>query len=459
MLPFPNGETAQAGRSVGKFRQTRWYPPNAAPSLFLGVAHRSPRAFAEQLNCDSIGPGRCRAVRGLLERTKLSAEEVDYLVWGTVVFNVATPNIAREIVLDARLPNAIPAHTESMQCASGLKALLSAVDMVQWGNAEVVIAGGSDSLSSAQVPLDRNVAQSLALYSSNKLSLTRMLKSAGAPWSWMPKRPSVAERFTGKSMGYHADIMAEACKISREAQDQFAVESHSKASRAAAAGVFDDEIVPVYVKGSRLRKGAIVVRDMMVRDVIDPKKIASLKPAFRTNGTITAATASPLTDGGAACLIMSAAKAKELGYPTDVGVRSWASSAISPFPNLLLAPALAIPLALARARLSLADIDFFEIHEAFAGQVLATIEVLKSAELCRKYLGLHDAVGEIPLQKVNIFGGSLCIGHPFGATGARLATNAARILRMKKETKYVLVSICGAGGIGLVTIFEKLPSI
>ena len=171
---------------------------------------------------------------------------------------------------------------------------------------------------------------------------------------------------------------------------------------------------------------------------------------------MTAATTSPLTDGAAACLIMSAAKAKALGFTAECAVRSSAATAINPQPNLLLAPATGIALALRRAGLSLKDIDFFEIHEAFSGQVLATIKCLASDELCKKYLELPGAVGQIPLEKVNIYGGSVSIGHPFGATGARLTTNAVRIFKNKPEAKYVLVSICAAGGLGLVTIFERI---
>ena len=185
----------------------------------------------------------------------------------------------------------------------------------------------------------------------------------------------------------------------------------------------------------------------------------TLNPVFRSarpGGTITAATASPLTDGAAACLVMSAGMARKLGYAADVAVRSSAMSGITPEPNLLLAPALAIPVALRRAGLTMADIDFFEIHEAFAGQVLSTINVLASAELCAKYLGLPAAVGQVPMDKLNVYGGSVSIGHPFGATGARLTTNSARILRENPGSKYVLVSICAAGGLGLVTIFERI---
>lgn len=414
------------------------------------------KAFGELMNLDTIDLGAV-AVKGLIDNTKVPVDQIDHIAWGGVILRTGCPNTAREIAIDLKLPSSISAHTETMACASGLKSILSAVQMIESGNAEVVIAGGSDSTSCTEVPLARNVSQSLGLYSQGKIGISKVFSVAGLPCTWMPNTPAVAERSTGKTMGYHADVMSELCGVKRHEQDEFAMGSHRKA--AAAAAMFASEIIPVSSRGSALQPAVTVKNDTMIRAKQDPKKIASLKPVFRpatANGTVTAATASPLTDGAAAVLVMTAAKAKALGYSADVAIRSWAASGINPNPNLLLAPAIAIPIALRRAGLKLSDIDYFEIHEAFAGQVLATINVLGSAELSKKYLGVSEAIGTIELKKVNIYGGSLSIGHPFGATGARLVTNAARILRQNSNAKYVLISVCAAGGLGLVTIVERL---
>jgi acetyl-CoA acyltransferase len=205
-------------------------------------------------------------------------------------------------------------------------------------------------------------------------------------------------------MGYHADLMAEINKIPREEQDEFAARSHKNASNALKAGKFEKEVVPVKVKKS----GKIIDKDDLIRDSVDPQKISKLNPVFRSSqdkGTVTAATSSPLTDGASAVLIMSKSKAKELGYPTDIRMRCFINTAIDPYPQLLLAPALAIPKALDKAGLTLEDIDFFEFHEAFASQVLCTLKCLEDDQFCQKFCGKEKALGKIDRSKVNVNGG------------------------------------------------------
>ena len=450
----------QRASALGEQTRPQAVPAGRRAVIVAGTRTPFTRAFSEQMNATTIDLGVC-AVTGLLEKTKVDPKHINHVVWGGVILPCGAVNVAREIIIDMKgtVPYTAAAHTVSMACASGLKAVLDAVHEVESGNADVVVAGGSDSTSNAELPMTRPVVQSLALYSQGKIGAMKLLSVAGLPCGWMPPQPQIAERSTGKTMGYHADVMAQLHSVSRADQDKLAMQSHINAAAAAKAGLFKDEIVPLKTKGTALRPAGTSTKDTMVRAKQDPKKMASLKTVFRKekdNGTITAANASPLTDGAAACLIMSADKAKALGYAADVAVRSYAMSGINPQPNLLLAPALAIPVALRRAGLSLADIDYFEIHEAFAGQVLATVHALREPELARKYLGLEAPLGAIPLDRVNVYGGSVSIGHPFGATGARVTTNCARILREKKEAKYVLASVCAAGGLGLVTIFEKL---
>eukprot|EP00760_Papus_ankaliazontas_P026524 PhM_4_TR3045/c4_g4_i1/m.45514/K00632/fadA, fadI; acetyl-CoA acyltransferase len=403
------------------------------------------RGYAELLDVDALGLG-VAAVRGLLAKTKLSPAEVNHVIWGNVVAMSAAPNLGKEIAIDVGLPPAVTGHSVSMACASGIVAVLSAAQMIEGGLAGVIVAGGSDSMSCGQLPLDRHVTQSLALYGQGKLTLTAFLKKAGMPWSWMPTTPSISERTTGKTMGQHCDEMCATLGATRAEQDIFAMKSHAKASTAVAAGVNRGEVFPV----------GKATKDTLIRSKQDPKKLASLKPAFRPlekGGTVTAANATPVTDGGSAVLVMSESKAKALGYPTDVSIRASAYAGITPTPNLLLAPAHGIHMCLERAGLCLADIDYFEIHEAFAGQVVSTVKCLASQELSKKWLD-RDALGVIPEDKINIYGGSLAYGHPFAATGGRMITNAARILRNKK-CRYVLVSVCAAGGLGAVVILER----
>ena len=279
-----------------------------------------------------------------------------------------------------------------------------------------------------------------------------LLQAAGPPNQWIPKQNEIAERSTGKTMGYHADLMAEINAIPRDEQDAFALASHEKASQATSAGRLSDEIVPVTTPG-----GKQIVNDNLIRASMKKEKVASLKPAFRPQGTVTAASSSALTDGGSCVLLMSEAKARELGYSADISFRSYVNTAIDPFPQLLLAPAVAIPRALSRAGLTLDDIDIFEIHEAFAAQVLSTIRALESKDFCAKFLKRNEPIGSIPMEKINPNGGSIAIGHPFAATGGRLVTSTANELRRSKK-RFALISICAAGGLGGVAILERSQS-
>jgi acetyl-CoA acyltransferase len=262
----------------------------------------------------------------------------------------------------------------------------------------------------------------------------------GWPWSWLPSTPTVSERSTGKTMGYHADLMAEINAVSREVQDKFALQSHQKAARARKEGKFDAELCAV-----TLTDMTVVKADNIIRDKIDLGKLSSLPPVFRPPpiGTVTAATSSPLTDGASAVLVMSEAKAASLGYPTDISMLSYVKSGIDPHPQLLLAPARCIPVALRQAGLTLADIDLLEFHEAFSAQVLSTFKVL------------HDeGVGDVDMARVNVNGGSVAVGHPFAATGGRIVMGVCDEMRRRKA-RYALISVCAAGGIGGVMVLER----
>jgi len=302
--------------------------------------------------------------------------------------------------------------------------------------------------------MPRKVTHALANYqyggkNRGAAGVMQLIKEAGSPAGWFPQQASIAERSTGRTMGYHADLMAELNSVPRQDQDAFAAASHNKAAAAAKAGRLREEIVPVTTPS-----GKTVTEDNLIRGSQDTAKMARLKPVFRPTGTVTAASSSPLTDGASAVIIMSERKARELGYPVDIVMRSYVTTAIDPFPQLLLAPAMAIPRALDMAGLKLQDIDLIEMHEAFAAQVLATTKCLASKSFAHSFLHREEPVGTIDPSRINPNGSSIAIGHPFAATGGRLTIAAANELR-RSGKKYALLSICAAGGMGGVAILER----
>ena len=350
-------------------------PKRAMRRAVLVHGARTPfvKSFGELYKTDSLGLG-VAAVEGLLDKTKLDPQHIDNIIWGNVVLQTTAPNLAREIIIDLNLPKHIVAHMTSQACASGLNAISQAVTLVEAGHADCVVAGGSDSLSCAELPLPRNAAHGLAMsfvYAPKKWSMMQRIKNFGkmAGWNpagWMPKPPAVAERSTGKTMGYHADLMAELNAVGRPEQEAFALRSHERAGAAAQKGYLAEEIHATASNGKTVTADNLIQADTEAMR----GKMPSLKPAFRKDvGTVTAATASALTDGGSCVLVMSEEKALELGYPIDLSLKAWQFSGIDPYPQLLMAPALAIPTCLEKAGLEAGDIDVWEIHEAFAAQV------------------------------------------------------------------------------------------
>lgn len=399
----------------------------------------------------------CNAISGLIEKTKIDPLWIDEIIWGNVVQNVSTPNIAREIVLQLGLPSQITGVTVSRACLSGLEAILQGVRLIESGQANCVIAGGSDSTSNCDVPIPRHLQHALGKYTKgggNKngySGLLEFVKEAGLPTSWLPEAPAIAERSTGKTMGYHADLMAEINGITRIEQDRYTMNTHHKAYQAQKKGYFKEEINPIILKD-----GTILDNDPMIRGNINIDKLSKLEPVFRKEGTISAASSSALTDGGSAVLLMSESFAKKHGFPTDCSFESYSITGVDPFPQLLLAPAFAIPKALDQANLNLEDIDIIEMHEAFSGQVLATLKVLESEEFAKTRLNRNQAVGKISLDKLNPNGSSLSIGHSFAATGGRIVTAAVHELRRNNKNT-CLISICAAGSLGGAAIIRRYP--
>jgi acetyl-CoA acyltransferase len=410
------------------------------------------KAFSDFTKLDTIALGTI-AVAGLLKRFGVAYRDVESIVWGGVILPGTAPNVAREIALDLKLDPACEGMTVTRACASGLQAVTLAAAAIERGEADVVVAGGSDSTSNAEIKLPQKVVHALAPLALGKPTprdylgvLSQLLPITDL----LPERPRVAERSTGEVMGEAAERMARRNEISREAQDAFAVRSHQRAAAAIAAGRFDDEIVPVQVGDGRW-----VHADGLVRADTSVDKLAKLRAVFAKDGTLTAGNSSALTDGAAAVLLMSEERALALGLKPLATFASWAYAGVDPADQLLMGPALAMPKALDRAGLRLSDIDLVDMHEAFAAQVLSVLKMLASGPFARSRLGREEAVGEIDPAILNVHGGSLALGHPFGATGARMVTTMANELsRTGKKT--ALLGICAAGGLGAAAVLERV---
>jgi len=391
-------------------------------------------------------------VAELLQRTNLDGKEVQALVFGTVIPSVVAPNIAREVSLLPLLPKGVQAYTVSRACASANQAITDAADQIALGHLDVAIAGGSESLSNIPILHSQRFAETLVLASKAK-SLPARLRTLSRlrPKDFIPITPAIAEPTTGETMGQSAEKMAKLNAITREEQDHFALRSHRLASAGTADGRLTAEIMPVYVPP---KFESVLTSDNGIREDTSYEQLAALKPVFdRKYGSVTAGNSSPLTDGGACVLLMSEEKAKALGY-TPLGiVRSYAYAALDPGEQLLQAPVLAAPVALKRAGLSLKDMDLVEMHEAFAAQVLSNLKGFESKWWAER-AGFSQPVGEVDRAKLNVMGGSIAIGHPFGATGARITTTLLNELQ-RRGGQFGLITVCSAGGMGFAMVVER----
>jgi len=417
-----------------------------------GVRTPFQKAFGAFMEMDTIALGEA-AVKGLLARTPVARDQIDAIVWGGVILPAGAPNVGREIALDLGLPASVEARTVTRACASGLQAITDAAASIALGEVDVVIAGGSDSTSNARLELPQTLVHKLAPVAmsgkSGPLDYMKAIASLSPARDLIPQKPEIAERTTGEVMGQAAERMAVRNGITREAQDRFAAMSHHRAAAAAESGRFSREVVAVETP-----KGKTVTSDGLVRANTSEEKLAKLRPAFRKDGTLTAGNSSPLTDGAAAVLLMSEDKALELGLTPLAVVETWAYVGVDPADQLLIGPALAIPKALDRAGLTLADMDLVDLHEAFAAQVLCVTKMLESDAFARERLGRDAAVGVVDEAKLNVHGGSVAIGHPFGATGARMVSTMAHELATT-DAKRAVLGICAAGGLGAAAILSK----
>jgi acetyl-CoA acyltransferase len=391
-------------------------------------------------------------VAELLQRTNLDGKEVQALVFGTVIPSVLAPNIAREVSLLPLLPKGVQAFTVSRACASANQAITDAADQIALGHLDVAIAGGSESLSNIPILHSQGFAEALVLASKAKSfpgrlrALTRI-----RPRDLVPVTPAIAEPSTGETMGQSGEKMAKLNAIAREEQDHFALRSHRLAAAGTSDGRLTAEIMPVYVPP---RFDSVLTSDNGIREDTSYEQLAALKPVFdRKYGTVTAGNSSPLTDGGACVLLMNEEKARALGYPALGIIRSYAYAALDPGEQLLQAPVLAAPVALKRAGLSLKDMDLVEMHEAFAAQVLSNLKGFES-KMWAERAGFSQPVGEVDRAKLNVMGGSIAIGHPFGATGARITTTLLNELR-RRGGQFGLMTVCAAGGMGFAMVVER----
>ncbi|HEY3447013.1 MAG TPA: acetyl-CoA C-acyltransferase FadI [Myxococcales bacterium] len=392
-------------------------------------------------------------VSELVQRSEIDPREVQSLVFGEVVPAPLDTLIAREVALRSNLPKSVEAHTVSRACATSVQAMASCHDAIVLGRCEVAIAGGAESLSDAPLFASRPLAKALIEASRGKtmaakLGAFRRLKLK----DMAPTPPSIKEPTTGLTMGESAEKMARENGIKREDQDRLAFESHRRASAAIESGKFKDEVMAVSVPP---KYRTVVAEDNIVRKDATLEALSGLRPVFdKRNGTITAGNSSPLTDGAAALLMMSEEKAKALGYTPLGFLRSFAFAAIDPADQLLMGPAWSTPVALERARLKLKDMDLVDMHEAFAAQVLSNLQAFASREFAQKRLGRDEAIGEVDPGRLNVNGGSIALGHPFAATGARMVTQTLRELG-RRGGQYALLTICAAGGMGASVVLER----
>ncbi len=392
------------------------------------------------------------AAKELLYRTEIDGREIDEVVFSQVISSVLTPNVGREVSLLPQFPPSVPAYSLNRACASAAQAISNAADQIALGHADVILAGGVESLSDIPILHTRRFSQVLVDASKAK-SVGARVASFGRvrPRDLVPVTPAVAEPSTGETMGQSAEKMAKENGISREAQDKIALMSHQRAAAGTADGRLKAEIVP-WFGGSGMDE--VATSDNGIRSDTSLEALANLKPVFdRRYGTVTACNSSPLTDGAAVVLLMGEDKAAALGYEPLAYIRSYAVSAVDPGWQLLMGPALAVPKALERAGIQWSELGLVEIHEAFAAQVLSNLQAWGSQSWADR-LGLKGPVGEVDWEKTNLMGGSIAIGHPFAATGARIVTTLANEMR-RRDVQFGLVSICAQGGMGYAMVLER----
>jgi acetyl-CoA C-acetyltransferase len=405
---------------------------------------RSNTLYADKSNLEML----TGVLNGMVDKYSLKGVHIDEAVGGAVVSHSKDWNLAREAVLGTKLAPTTPGITIQQACGTSLQAAMMIQAKIATGQIECGIAMGSDTTSDAPIVFKQKFAHRLVEVQNAKSMGQRFQAFKGfSPSELAPQPQSVGEPRTGLSMGQHAELMAQEWKVTRAEQDQLAYESHKKAAEAYRAGYMDDLIVPF----------AGVFRDNNLREDINLERLAQLKTSFDKSerGTLTAANSTPLTDGASAVLLASEEWATQRGLPVQAYL-TYAQTSANNFvegEGLLMAPTIAVSRMLERAQLKLQDFDFYEIHEAFAAQVLATLKAFEDPAYCKKVLGRDQPLGAIDRSKMNVKGSSLAFGHPFAATGGRIVGNLAKLLA--EHGGRGLISVCTAGGMGVAAIMES----
>jgi acetyl-CoA acyltransferase len=427
------------------------YEPGRRVAIIDGVRTPFAKAGTTLRALSAIELGKL-AVSELVHRTDLDPATLDLLTFGTVIPSVLAPNIAREISLMPLLPRTVDAWSVSRACASANQAITDAADQIALGHAEVAIAGGAESLSNVPILHSRGFSDALVAASKAKTLTQRVQAFAGIRGKdFIPITPAISEPTTGETMGQSAEKMAKLNGIPRDEQDALALASHRKAHAGTQDGRLTAEIVPVPLPP---RFESAMTSDNGIRGDSTPEQLAALRPVFdKRYGTVTAGNASPLTDGAGAVLLMREDVARARGHRPKAYIRAYAYAALDPGEQLLQAPVLAAPRALRRAGLTLGDMDLVEMHEAFAAQVLSNLRGFESRHWAER-AGLSAPLGEVDRSRLNVLGGSIAIGHPFGATGARITTTLVNELE-RRGGQFGLMTVCAAGGLGFSMVVER----
>jgi acetyl-CoA C-acetyltransferase len=406
---------------------------------------RSYGVYATASNQDML----TAALRAVVERFRLQGERLGDVAAGAVMKHSRDFNLVRECVLSSGLDPHTPGLDMQRACGTSLEAAIDIGNKIALGQIEAGIAGGVDTISDAPIVYPRSYQQLLLASYRGRTTWQRL-----APWlglrlrHFKPVLPAVVEPRTGLSMGQHAELMAKQWQITRADQDRIACDSHLKAANAWRAGFYDD-LVTEYLG---------LKTDNNIRADTTVEKLAKLRPSFAADGTLTAGNSTPLTDGASAVLLASPAWATQRKLPVLAWLtygKVWAVDYVGAKEGLLMAPTYAVPAMLRDAGIRLQDFDYYEIHEAFAAQLLCTLKAWESTEYCRDVLGLAAPLGSIDLTRLNVKGGSVGIGHPFAATGTRILATLAKVLADDASAKRGLISVCTAGGMGVTAIVER----
>lgn len=423
--------------------------PNGRVAVVAGLRTPFARVATHFRDLSAIDLG-ATVVAELLARADVARKDIQLLVFGMTVMIPEAPFIAREIGLKLDM-NDVDAYSVTRACATSFQTVANAAESILTGHTDIAIAGGVDVLSDVRIPLSRRFSGILRDVNFARSGIERLrILARLRPRDLVPTRPAIAEYSTGETMGESCEKMVKKWGVTREEQDDVAHASHSNAARAWAAGKMKDEVMPM-----TLANGRTLHDDNLVRKNSERAAYAKLKPVFdREHGSVTAGNSSPLTDGAAAVLLMSEARARALGHKPLGFIRAYAFAAKTPRDDLLMGPVLAAPVALERAGLGLSDLTLVDMHEAFAGQLVCNLKGLASKRYAEEALYRAQPVGDVDRTKLNVNGGSIAYGHPFGATGARIISQTLHELK-RRGGGLALTTACAAGGIGVAMVLES----